>query len=397
MPSEYLKENNFIMECLSRLFPDFQNSQDESDPNQLNWDYVITTAELNSVIPLIAKSINLHYKENIPVDVVETVSGINRETAVSNLIKLKEFSNINRQLNETGIKTVVLKGPGLGADIYGDISLRQFGDLDILINKDYLAKAVNVLQSNGYEYSFDYTNDQVEIYKKSPLYLTDQDMHYSFFNPVKKIYIELHWALMPQKYSFSQDVAEVFENKVSVSTGQGDIFIPGDEDMILFLSLHGSKHFWSRLIWIFDVAAFINKKKNLNWELVIAKSGELNCSRNLLLAISLAREIFGVEPPGVFHAYLKNDTKIPGLIKKVQKNFAAIYDLETIESGNKTFFLNSMESYADKFRFVADQIFKPTIHELELVNLPKRISFLYNLIRPFRLIKKNILKIFSHN
>ena len=78
---------------------------------------------------------------------------------------------------------------------------------------------------------------------------------------------------MPEKYSFSLDVEEVFENTSLVKAGQGEISTLCDEDNFIYLSLHGAKHFWSRLIWIADVAMFISKKKKINWELGNCKIG----------------------------------------------------------------------------------------------------------------------------
>ena len=81
----------------------------------------------------------------------------------------------------------------------------------------------------------------------------------------------------------------------------------------------------------------------------------------------------------------------------VIKNYEKGYDYEKIEAENKTFFFSSMESTLDKFRYTTALIFKPTIYELEYVILPKELSFLYFFIRPIRLIKKYISKVFSNN
>jgi len=321
---------------------------------------------------------------------------MNREIAVGNLIKLKELFNIDRQLKESKINTLVLKGPGLGAEIYGDMSLRPIGDLDILISKENVAEAVKILRNNGYEYSFDLTDKQIEIYKKSPIYLIDHDMHYSFYNPLKSIYLELHWALMPEKYSFSQDINEIFSNAIPVSVNSGRFDVPGDEDLIIYLSIHGAKHYWSRMIWIFDIASFIERKKNINWELVIAKSEELNCRRSLLLSFYLAGDFFSVEIPKICGTYINNDKAVLELGKNVKQNFQKIYDLEKIETHNQTFFLKSMESTSDKLLYIADLLFNPTIYEVEVIVLPKKLSFLYYILRPLRLIKKYLLKIFSY-
>jgi len=394
--NDFSKENIFILDCLKRLLSKTFDYENVSLPGSLNWDYIITTSDLNGVIPLLAKTINLYLKDSIPSDVLNTVTEMNREIAVSNLVKLKELFNIDRQLKETEINTLVLKGPGMGAEIYGDLSLRPFGDLDILINKENVAEAVKILKYNGYEYCFDLTEKQIEIYKKSPIYLIDHDMHYSFYNPLKSIYLELHWALMPEKYSFSQDINEIFSNAVPVSVNSGRFDVLGDEDLIIYLSIHGAKHYWSRMIWIFDITSFIERKKNINWELVIAKSEELNCRRSLLLSLYLAGDLFSVEIPKIFGTYINNDKAVSVLGENVKQNFQKIYDLEKIETYNKTFFLKSMESTSDKLLYIADLLFNPTIYEVEVIIFPKELSFLYYILRPLRLIKKYLLKIFSY-
>ena len=397
MPPEFQIENRFIINSLENTLSGNPIDAASFDNESLNWDYIIATSELNGVIPLVSKSLNLFDKDLVPVDVAETFSELNRESAVSNLIKLTELLNINKKFKESGIDSLVLKGAGLGSDVYGDISLRPFGDLDILIREEKLISAVNILTDCGYEHIFVYTDKQAAIYKQSAFYLKDQELHYSFYNPIKKIYLELHWALMPINYSFSQDVEEIFENAVSVSAGQGEIFVPCIEDLIIYLSLHGSKHYWSRLIWVFDIAVFIKEKKNVNWELVIAKSEELNCKRMLLLSVYLANNLFSCDIPKILLNYLKADNSVSVMGEIVISNFKKGLSYEEIEAENKTFFLRSMDSNIDKLLFVSKIIFKPTIYELEAVSLPNKLSFLYYLIRPLRLLKKYLLRLFSNN
>ena len=48
----------------------------------------------------------------------------------------REMEMICKSFNENQIKSLVLKGPVLAADLYGDLSLRTSADLDIL-SSDY--------------------------------------------------------------------------------------------------------------------------------------------------------------------------------------------------------------------------------------------------------------------
>jgi hypothetical protein len=52
-------------------------------------------------------------------------------------------------LRESGIQTVPFKGPALAVQAYGDLSLRQYDDLDLLIHEADVPRAYQLLIANG--------------------------------------------------------------------------------------------------------------------------------------------------------------------------------------------------------------------------------------------------------
>ena len=54
-------------------------------------------------------------------------------------------------LESNGINAIPYKGPVLANLAYGNLSFREFGDIDILINKSDALKAKEIMISNGYE------------------------------------------------------------------------------------------------------------------------------------------------------------------------------------------------------------------------------------------------------
>ena len=368
-----------------------------TETGQLDWEYIYITADQNFLIPVIAQSIQNNKEIDIPLSILENINNRNREIIASNLFKINELRNIQSLFKSDGIDSIILKGPGLGESVYGDASIRQFGDLDILVKKSQVREAAEIIKNNGYEFSFDLTEEQKIIYENSPLYLKDLELHYPFYNPAKNINIELHWALMPEKYSFSQDVDELFNNSREIEIKEQTFNVLNNEDCLIFLSQHGAKHCWSMLLWIFDIAALLNEKNNINWELVIAKSEELNSKRSVLLSVYLANKLFSCEIPRILKYYFEADKLVSVLGDIVVENYEKGYGYKKIEADNKKFFFRSMENPMDKFRYISALIFKPTIYELEFVALPKELSFLYYLIRPVRLIRKYISKVFPNN
>ena len=73
--------------------------------------------------------------------------------------------------------TLVLKGPVLAADLYGDVSLRTSSDLDILIPIQDLEKAEKLLLMQGYEKD-DYIQTVLNDWKW-------RHHHVTYFHPQK--------------------------------------------------------------------------------------------------------------------------------------------------------------------------------------------------------------------
>jgi hypothetical protein len=56
--------------------------------------------------------------------------------AARNMKMTAELLRILDALKEAGIKAMPLKGPVLAQQLYGDVALRQFSDLDILVARE---------------------------------------------------------------------------------------------------------------------------------------------------------------------------------------------------------------------------------------------------------------------
>lgn len=62
-----------------------------------------------------------------------------------NMILFDELGRVLEAFNEAGIDVIVLKGAALAQTIYPDIALRPMGDVDLLVKKEGLEKAENLL------------------------------------------------------------------------------------------------------------------------------------------------------------------------------------------------------------------------------------------------------------
>ena len=66
-------------------------------------------------------------------------------------------------------------------------------------------------------------------------------------------------------------------------------------DQALMLCMHGSKHVWSRLIWICDVAQLLISSPDLDWKEVIEEANQSGLWRSLALGVLLAHRVAGAD------------------------------------------------------------------------------------------------------
>ena len=115
----------------------------------VDWDYVIATAYAHGLLPLL-------YNHLRSVDLVPTHirSQLKRESVANsqNVLHLvgKQLK-LYKLFRENDIPLALFKGPLLAQMAYGEMSLRQAGDIDLLINRSDFAQARLLLESLGYE------------------------------------------------------------------------------------------------------------------------------------------------------------------------------------------------------------------------------------------------------
>ena len=66
-----------------------------------------------------------------------------------NLFLTRELLNLLTLFETHQIPAIPFKGPVLAASVYGNLALRQFSDLDLIIHKQHVAKARELLVSAG--------------------------------------------------------------------------------------------------------------------------------------------------------------------------------------------------------------------------------------------------------
>jgi hypothetical protein len=116
----------------------------------MNWDFVLQKADEHFITPLLCRSLRT-VPNAVPKEVLDKLSQGLDVHAKHNLFLTAELLKLLKLFEENRIRAVSYKGPVLSATAYGNIMLRTFIDLDILIHEEDILHAKELLLSKGFQ------------------------------------------------------------------------------------------------------------------------------------------------------------------------------------------------------------------------------------------------------
>jgi hypothetical protein len=272
---------------------------------------------------------------------------------------------------------------------YGDITLRQFGDLDILVDEADAYRAGELIAAHHYVADAD-----LAFLKNEALLNVSSDL--GFRHSTNNTYIELHWKLFRKKLSITLDGLNLRSNPTIIKIQGKEIKTLQSDLLLVYLCAHGSKHMWERIEWIVDIDRLIRNVETIDWELVWEYAKKMHSVNTLLLGLSLSQTLFHTELPALMKDKIAQHPKIAELetytLQLLTQN-ASARQAETSAMFKKFEYHASLyDAFGDKVKYYLSTVFKITPDDVLNVNLPKHLSFLYFLIRPFRIAKKYLRK-----
>jgi len=319
----------------------------------------------------------------LPFMIDDKDSDIYMQHIMSTMRMSSEMFKIIELFERDGISSIPFKGAVLSVLCYGDISKRQYSDIDIFIDKKDRDRTIAILKSIGYEESLDIPPSQRE-------YWYSQSKDISLRNRELGITIELHWRLFDRDFPISISTDLIKRERISIQISGRDIDTFSPKLYFIYLSIHGAKHFWSRLGWIKDIDTLISRYK-IDIVNIIDNCKNIDTKNMLLFSLYLTNKIYSTPIPKEIVPKFE--------YKRFQRFEEFIYiNWDNEQSGLKraiTMIL-FLKRYSAKYRYIKYTIFRPSLNEYRLIELPISLSWLYIIIRPIRLFKKYIIGSFCY-
>jgi hypothetical protein len=373
--SQIPMELKLIMEILKMEDVEHNQADIKAYLKDTNWELFLELTMHHRVFPLLYCKLKEMDQSLIPQNVVQTIC----QTYMMNTYHMLQFSGEMEQVGKLfankQIPLLFLKGPVLGEDLYGDVSLRTSGDLDFLISINDLEKAEELLIKQGYKKN-DYIKTVLNDWKW-------RHHHVTYFHPQKGIKLEIHWRLNPgpgKEPSFE----DLWERKRISSLISYPVYYLGREDLFLFLVSHGARHGWSRLRWLLDINQLVRQR--IDWVTLgrlLKKYQYLHVGGQALV---LASHLLNTPTTKVMKTFIKGN-------RPKKQAQAAIFYLEKMVNLHNEPVPNDIALYHKRHLFLLmskkQRLFfilsflYPYPEDAQTLPLPNHLHFLYFLLRPF--------------
>ena len=349
---------------------------------EVDWEYLFQLARRHSIVPLVYVQLERHASDLVPQQFLNKLKQHYVENSARNTVLTAELCQLISWLAAAGIEAIAYKGPVLGLVAYGNIALRRFVDLDVIVRKADVLKAREILLTHGYTPSKSLSLSQQEL-----LLRTQHNLQFSRDN--HRLIVELHWEVAPHLFASTVNGERLWQDLITVDLNGTKVKTFSAEDLLFSLCVHGSRHLWERLGWICDVAELI-KRQPLDWAALLERAATADTERMFLLGVYLAERLLEAPLPAEVKQRCDADPRLSSLADNI---IAHLFNGPThVPATSREIFkynLGVRKTISARTRYLL-YMFRPTDSDLGSRSLPSSLNFAYYLTRPFRLFRTKI-------
>jgi hypothetical protein len=283
---------------------------------------------------------------------------------------------------------------------YGDIALRTFHDLDILVQwQDYFEPKRLLIEQGYHDTGTSYfLNEDHQI-------LAHQSFgEYPLEQSHRRTSLDVHGRLLSiGSFPIPSNFSQFWQRLQPISFLDQTVLTFRVEDLLLYLCVNGTRDCWKYFRSICDIAELVHRHPNINWEDLLAQSTSLKIRRMTLLGLYLAHHILDLVLPPEIAQVIEADPKVKQLATPVVHCILNNEDNPNAIGLKKlSFHLIAVEHLSSQMLFClgllmrAFQLYlRPNLRDRSFIALPRPLYFLYVVLRPIRLIRDHGFSLFN--
>jgi len=371
----FRREWAVLLECAS---PASNPRRLEELAGSADWSQLLMLAEEHGVFAHLAKRLHELDENLVPAEIRQTLLERQRVQVFSTLRMTAELFRLLELFAAKDIPALVVKGPVLAMQAYGDPTMRSYGDLDLLVRQRDIRRATESLQATGYQAAV-------------PLGAIDAGKipgQYLFSKPDARLLVELHNDSTLRYFPRRLPIEDFFARQIRVRLDAYEAPALSVEDELVLICIHGAKHLWERLIWIADVAALVSRQTGIDWARTLASARSVRAEHLLHTGLRLVADVLHTDLPEDVSALVRQDGVAAKLVAGVLRWLPAAGYAPPSLFERAVFRLRMRGGGFSAPAYLLRLSLAPTEEDWKPDAPEKRHGFLDALRRPFRLARK---------
>lgn len=362
--------------------------------NDIQWSDVFKTCRKHQISPLIYKIL---LKTKLDATIQKQISNQLNLFTLKSFEQAKETERLIFLLKENNISVIPYKGTAFSKQYFGNISMRQSSDIDLVINSDDIPKAIEILEKD------DFIPYQKEYYcwiGHKNFIKKHKDFSFDKYTGTKRIHhVELHFNII-NKSTHLPDDSNTFDknNPSKCLLFQKEIECLDPIIHYRAIALHhmlmDQMGYLKTVVDICQILIHLDILKKQN-EINSSKQfiiNELNENYDLNSIYEIIKELIGIQFNENKNKKTTNNlTKriLESSYRKVRENKNPLVDTISYNYKQIKYTSNFYKKKKDKIAYFFKNLISITYPQPDdylAIRLNKKIYFLYYFIRPVRLM-----------
>lgn len=287
------------------------------------------------------------------------------------------------QLRAVGVEAMPYKGPVWAESLYGDIALRTWSDLDLLVRHEQVPLVREVLLSFGFKDGNRFNTKLLSRKRRGwgeiGLSLAEVQLH-----------LDVHWEISVGVGARSLDSEQVFLRAAHRTLLGREVLTPSLVDRLLIICAGGTRDRWGSIEKLLGLALQVRDTPPEIWQRVIAAAHGAGCERRVAIAVAHVSRVFDLPVPPAVVAVMADDSVARWLLPTLRP--------ESLEEGPSWRDRPTLDHLFWKFAtedsalaglgHASVRFFRAGPEDWEWVTLPRYAEWLYPVLRPARLALK---------
>jgi len=278
-------------------------------PEEIDWKLFLFQVKYHRTYPLVHRNVSRHVGfDKLPARVAKLLTMLRHKLLLRNERNREHIAAVLAALNSAGIEPTIWKGAFLFEAVYPCIDMREFADVDLIIDLEEYGAAKASLAGIGY------SPFRTRAYEETVLRSDFGEIE--FRNP-DRLSVDIHWELsqaMMFHITNTYSYRAIKKRSVPAEYLGARVRFMSPEDILMSSAIHLScKHFFGMFVYYLDLYYTIEKYgSGIDWDRLVKEAGRRKLSKLMYYVLHYLTRSVGPDSIKPHVEKLKRFPEIPG-------------------------------------------------------------------------------------